>query len=298
MKIRRVLVVFKKSSYVVYVHERRDPTFLRLLKNKDALIQRFLPSHGAHSASLQIIRDVLARRKIRARHINRARPFSDRGVDLVITVGGDGTFLEASHSVHRVPMLGVNSSPQDSVGVFCGTTADRFEEALDRIEADRMLRVELSRFRIRLNGHLVGVPVLNEALIVHRHPANTARYFLRHGSREEQHKSSGLWIATAVGSTAAIGSAGGKKLPLRSEAVQYLVREPYTPPGIRNRLLRGVVRPKEKFSVRSKIRAGAIFVDGAHLQLAFPMGTRLGIDTATPKLTVFGFDERRWKRFL
>ncbi|MFH1018773.1 MAG: NAD(+)/NADH kinase [Pseudomonadota bacterium] len=298
MKLRRVLVVFKKSSYTVYARERRDPTFIRLLKEKDALIRRFLPSHGAHAESLRIVRDVLTCRGIRAKYVNRATPFSDRGMDLVVTVGGDGTFLEASHSVLRAPILGVNSSPKDSVGIFCGAIAEEFQETLDRIEAGRMPYVALSRFFVRLNGRRAGVPVANEVLIAHRNPANTTRYFIRQRTKEEQHKSSGVWIATAVGSTAAIGSAGGRILPLRSSSVQYLVREPYSPPGRHPRIRGGIVAPGGKFSLRSKMRAGVIFLDGSHLTLPFPMGTRLEIDVSAPRLKVFGFSERRWRRFL
>ncbi len=37
----------------------------------------------------------------------------------MITVGGDGTLLAASHSVRDVPILGINSAPGYSVGFFC-----------------------------------------------------------------------------------------------------------------------------------------------------------------------------------
>ncbi|PQQ18704.1 NADH kinase-like isoform X2 [Prunus yedoensis var. nudiflora] len=41
---------------------------------------------------------------------NRLKPIHD--VDLVVTVGGDGTLLQASHFIDdSVPVLGVNSDP-------------------------------------------------------------------------------------------------------------------------------------------------------------------------------------------
>ena len=42
------------------------------------------------------------------------------GARLVVTVGGDGTLLAASHLVGGgVPVVGINSSPRSSVGFFC-----------------------------------------------------------------------------------------------------------------------------------------------------------------------------------
>lgn len=38
-----------------------------------------------------------------------------RGVDIVVTVGGDGTLLRASHFMDgEIPVLGVNSDPTQS----------------------------------------------------------------------------------------------------------------------------------------------------------------------------------------
>ncbi len=56
---------------------------------------------------------------IEARHLDRAEfqgPAEDE--DLVVTVGGDGTMLDASHRVRETPILGFNSDPDRSVGYF------------------------------------------------------------------------------------------------------------------------------------------------------------------------------------
>ena len=67
-------------------------------------------------------------------------------------------------------------------------------------------------------------------------PAAMTSYTLDIGSVSEPQRSSGLWIATAAGSTAAIRAAGGCILPLRSRKLQYLVRgavqrRPVSPPA-------------------------------------------------------------------
>ena len=42
-----------------------------------------------------------------------------RKPDLVVTIGGDGTLLAASHAIGDTPILGINSAPDFSVGFFC-----------------------------------------------------------------------------------------------------------------------------------------------------------------------------------
>jgi len=41
---------------------------------------------------------------------------------LVITLGGDGTYLRTASMIHNphVPLLGINTDPGRSLGVLCG----------------------------------------------------------------------------------------------------------------------------------------------------------------------------------
>jgi NAD+ kinase len=93
-------------------------------------------------------------------------------------------------------------------------------------------------------------------------------------------RSSGLWVSTACGSTAAIRSAGGAVLPRSSRRLQYLVREPYTPPGQpRPRgVVRGVVRPGEVLVLVSHVRRGMLWADGPYRKLALPYGEPVILD--------------------
>jgi NAD+ kinase len=46
---------------------------------------------------------------------------SDHDVDLVVSLGGDGTFLKTASMVpdSEKPILGINTDPQRSVGCLC-----------------------------------------------------------------------------------------------------------------------------------------------------------------------------------
>ena len=81
----------------------------------------------------------------------------------------------------------------------------------------------VTRLAIDLEGRRLQ-PALNDVLVAHVQPAATSRYRLTLGRRSEEHRSSGLWVATAAGSTAGIRSAGGRPMPLTSRRIQFRAR--------------------------------------------------------------------------
>ena len=192
---------------------------------------------------------------------------------LVVSVGGDGTLLTASHWVRDGLLLGVNSAPGDSVGFFSLATLETFAAVLGRILGGELHPVAVARLALTLDGRPLPEPALNDVLAVHEHPAATSRYLLRVKESEEEHRSSGLWISTAAGSTAGIASAGGRRLPLRSRRLQFRVRELYRAPGRTYALASGFVAPGEALVVESRMEDGWLFLDGARISYRFPFGT-------------------------
>ena len=187
--------------------------------------------------------------------------------DLVITIGGDGTLLAASHQIGAgIPLLGVNSAPESSVGFFSAAKGGQIGRVLRAALAGKLQATALTRMQVDLNGKTVHARVLNEALVCHTSPAATSRYILsitkKKKTASEDQRSSGIWIGPAAGSTAAQRSAGGKVLPLLSSKLQYVVREPYTPIGKRLKLRVGLVDPDGYLELRSKMREAKMFLDG------------------------------------
>jgi NAD+ kinase len=215
--------------------------------------------------------------------------------DLVVTVGGDGTLLGASHGVgSRIPLLGVNSSPEYSVGFFCGARKGAVKEALAAALDGVLFRSELTRMSVELNGKPLHGRVLNEALFCHQSPAATSRYILRVIGRdggivaEEEHKSSGVWVGPAAGSTGAQRSAGGKTLPLDSNDLQYVVREPYRPFGEDLALVLGLIGDGQCITMKSKMRQASIFLDGHDLVHPVSIGDVVTMRRSSEPLIVLG----------
>ena len=135
--------------------------------------------------------------------------------------------------------------------------------------------------------------MLNEILVCHANPAAVSSYFLHVDGHEEAQRSSGIWIATPAGSTAAIRSAGGLVLPIHSDNFQFLVREPYQRPDSTYRQIKGIRPFGTPVELISKMRQGRIYVDGPHISYPFTIGDRLRLDFEVPPLLVFGLDDAR-----
>ncbi len=212
---------------------------------------------------------------------------------LVISVGGDGTLLTASHWVREGLLLGVNSAPGDSVGFFALATRETFAAILDRILRGELHPIPVARLAVELDGQRLPEPVLNDILAVHQHPAATSRYVLGRAGKTEEHRSSGVWISTAAGSTAGIASAGGRRMPLRSRRFQFRARELYRAPGRIYELASGFVNPGESLLVESRMEDGWLFLDGARTSYRFPFGARAEMHIAPEPLRLFA-DPSRW----
>jgi NAD+ kinase len=290
----RVIVVVKRTAYRLYIEEEQDSRIAGLLKKNDPAVRRMRQSHRDHEGTIEEVRRALDKLQAKVTWVRRAHAKFDVGkADMVVTVGGDGTLLAASHRVGDAPILAVNSAPSHSVGFFCGARKGSVEEALRKALAGTLPTVTLSRMAVFINDKPVSTRVLNDALFCHRSPAATSRYIIRAGDLKEEQKSSGFWIGPAAGSTAAQRSAGGQTLPLASRQLQLVVREPYNPAGERLKLTRLLVADKKELFVQSKMRDGMLFIDGPHESMAIKMGDRLVFRRSPESLTVLGISQQR-----
>jgi NAD+ kinase len=211
---------------------------------------------------------------------------------LVISVGGDGTLLTTSHWVTGAALLGVNSAPRSSVGYLTFARRATLAKILARIESADLQPLPVARIETEIEGKILP-PALNDVLVAHAQPAATSRYRLALGRRAEDHRSSGLWVATAAGSTAGIRSAGGQPMALEERRLQFRARELYRVRGRGTALETGFVEDGRTLVVESAMEAGWLFLDGARLPVRFPFGARATFRAAEQPLRLFA-DPARW----
>ena len=268
----RILVLYKISTYKTYF--LTDPKRLKplegLFNSND--IKRFRRTHETHYWTLEYIQAVLKSRKLTFKCSSRGKKIDYSRFDFIITIGGDGTFLEASRHIKDQMILGVNSDPNWSVGRFCVSHTRNFESLLDNIIANKAKIKYFQRMSLTLSDKQRSWTVLNDCLFCHTNPGAMSRYHISLGSKKEEQRSSGVWVATAAGSTGAIHSAGAPALDPASKNLQFMPRELYKGLKTAYKLKGGVIKPGQVLQITSLMRDGVVYVDGCHVSSPFRFG--------------------------
>ena len=297
MQISRLLVVYKKSYYELYGYGKRKRDLEALPPQQRPMIQAMRLSHEENQRTLTAVCQTLDALNLSYDCLYRGdlKPMTD--YDLILSVGGDGTLLEVARYAGDLPILGVNSDPSRSTAFFCAADRSTIASCLDALLAGNLHQAPLARLQIALNDSLLPFYALNDILIAHSNPAAMASYILCLDGICETQRSSGIWIATAAGSTAAIRSAGGHVMPLGSRKRQYRVREAYTSNDRPYQLLHGTLPPDVPFELTSRMRRGRIFLDGPHLRYHLGLGDMVSITLAPTPLRLLGINGERQQQF-
>jgi len=153
MRIESALIVHRKSLYQIYVKEHKERSVQRAIRRRDKVALGLKQSHQAHQQALASVQHTL--RKLGVKVVTRWRAHfrSTRSFDLVISLGGDGTLLDASHRLlDDTPLIGINSDPQKSIGALCCGTPDRLARLVGALRSGELRPMKLSRIRIRVDG--------------------------------------------------------------------------------------------------------------------------------------------------
>lgn len=166
------------------------------------------------------------------------------GVDLAVSLGGDGTMLRtvALASAKGVPVLGVNLG---RLGYLTEIEPAGLHQALERflagdyqVEERMTLEVAIERSG---HGDPITVPALNEAVVEKTVPGHTVRVGLSVAGRPfVTYAADGVLVATPTGSTAYNLSVHG---PLLSPQLRALVLAPVSPHMLFDRQM--VLEPTE-----------------------------------------------------
>jgi len=106
------------------------------MKIKNILVVYTKPTNKEQKDTLSLVKNTLKKHKIRYSISDREKLSKKlfQNKDLVIAVGGDGTFLRASHFIFdKTPLFGVNSDPKCKEGFFMVATKNDFEKKLKRV---------------------------------------------------------------------------------------------------------------------------------------------------------------------
>lgn len=285
-RIRTVYLVYKRSLYQRFFLDERDAGFRKLFKDRHASIHSVRRTHDTHMDAVRSIQKHLTKLGIAFRTESRHKLKRLQGIDLVITIGGDGTFLRTAHYAKDQLILPVNSDPTQSVGALCSTVAADFAEKFDDVLAGRFEIKKIPLMKIAVNGKELPVSAVNDVLFTNISPAATSRYRLKFDGKTEEQKSSGVWVATATGSTAAIYAAGGDKMIPGDKRLQFATREPYQGNFHPYELTHGFVAPGKKITLANLMVHAKIYVDGPTNSFDLEYGDEVACSLSRKTLSV------------
>ncbi len=253
------------------------------------MLTRLEQAHTEHYDTLAGLRGALERAGIGYDLTSRDRLRIDQTkYQAVVSVGGDGTLLASTHQMPAGGLIfGVRSSVS-SVGFLCCAGQNdmgRLVPALAKGSYQALTAPRIKAIVRRGDGgdSLESVPILNDFLYTNANPAATTRYRLKFRGVEEVHRSSGLWVATGVGSTAAILAAGGERRSMDDPLAQFRVRELYRLGHSEPKIAAGFFDPEhEGLVIENRCPDAILATDGQHGTLPIGYGDVLTFHRAAP----------------
>lgn len=150
--------------------------------------------------------------------------------DMVLSIGGDGTFLKAASRVGKkeIPILGINTG---RLGFLADVLPDQMEDAFDEIYQDNYLAEPRRVLKLTCNGHVLkGYPYgLNEIAVLKRDTSSmiTIHAYIN-GEPLNVYQADGLVISTPTGSTGYSLSVGGPILVPQSGTISLTAVAPHS----------------------------------------------------------------------
>ncbi len=157
-----------------------------------------------------------------------SKPLRQMEIDLLVTIGGDGTVLKAAKEMRRpkTAILAVNMGRR---GYLTEVEPSEFEAAFIKWEKGDYELEEQWKLSVFHANRLVG-EALNEALLLPTIPAKMLNLNLTlRGKRVFQARADGIIVSTPTGSTAHSFSAGGPVLETSMECVSLTLIAPLQP---------------------------------------------------------------------
>ena len=177
-----------------------------------------------------------------AKKIESLEELKKEKLDLVVTLGGDGTTLRVfRHLENETPILTINVG--GNRGILSEITYDEIDEAINQIQKGKYFLDKRTRVTASCGGKEFP-PALNEIYINRANLTKTAEIEIKFQNDTVKQKMDGVIIATPSGSTGHSFSLGG---PILHESLDVLIITPVAPVY----RLESIVVPDEKIEIIS-----------------------------------------------
>ncbi|MBT3328978.1 MAG: NAD(+)/NADH kinase [Nitrosopumilus sp.] len=177
-----------------------------------------------------------------ANQIETLEEIKNMKIDLVITLGGDGTTLRVFRNLeNETPVLTINVG--GNRGILAEITIEEIDEAINGILNDKFFLDKRTRVTATCGGKEFP-PALNEIYISRTNLTKTSEINIKFQDDTVKQKMDGVIVATPSGSTGHSFSLGG---PILHESLDVLIITPVAPVY----RLESIVVPDEKIEITS-----------------------------------------------
>lgn len=217
--------------------------------NKVAVVSKF-GNKEAEEAAKKVAKKLLAKKATvyivspvsveGCKKVETMQDLKKEKLDLVITLGGDGTTLRAFRNLeNETPLLTINVG--GNRGILSEITIDEIDNAIKQIIDGKIFLDKRTRVVASCGGEDFP-PALNEIFISRKNLTKTAEIEVKFQNDTVKQKMDGVIIATPSGSTGHSFSLGG---PILHESLDVLIITPVAPVY----RLESIVVPDEKIQV-------------------------------------------------
>lgn len=217
--------------------------------NTVAVVSKF-GSKESEDAGRKVAKKLLAKKAevytiapvsvVGAKQVESVEELRNKKLDLVITLGGDGTTLRAfRHLENETPLLGINVG--GNRGILSEITLEQIDTAIKQIIAGKIFLDKRTRVVASCGGEEFP-PALNEIYINRKNLTKTIDIEIKFQNDTVKQRMDGVIIATPSGSTGHSFSLGG---PILHESLDVLIITPLAPVY----RLESIVVPDEKIEV-------------------------------------------------
>lgn len=247
------------------------------MKLTNILVVYTTPRTKEQKSTLDRVKNTLKKYKIQYKPANRDRlnKIQFQNKDLIIAVGGDGTFLRAAQFIDEQLLFGVNADVKNKEGFFMKADKDDFEAKLKKIIKGEVKIKRLPRLEAYVNNKKIETLALNEFFIGPKKSYHAAKYVIVIDWKKERQKSSGVLITTPTGSYAWAKSCCSRTLPLESKDYQFVVREPYEGNVFKNYKLKyGILNNNRAITIFSEMLDGILIADSVGKEYSLKNGSK------------------------
>jgi NAD+ kinase len=231
--------------------------------------------------------DVILEKEIAAALGKEGQPIGEMDVDILITVGGDGTILRAMQK-NNASIFGVNAG---GIGFLAEIPVDKIEEGIARLREGRYRVDERLKLQTVFNGKRMADAV-NEA-VIHTDSVAKIRQFRIYvdGRLATELRADGVIISTPTGSTCYAMSVGS---PIIDPRVNALVVVPMAAFKFAARPI--VIPTSSKITVELAMDKGCLLVVDGQEEYPIPGASKLEFTMSSNYGRFIRFDDDFYSR--